>query len=360
MNRPDALHWRNTNRLNTMEFTPGQLVYDRIPGWIGCLLAAQCVLGMFLWLGVRAALGEALVQGALGERWTALLNGGGGGTLAFIASQLLVLTALLLVAIPLLRRALRHHAGGLKDIFEAISSMANGVVPKPVAAGRPGEAGFLALAFNDMIARLLAQRKELVEANRALERRVEERTHELHKAVEKLESMARVDALTGLPNRRALLDEGDSKYHMSIRDDADMACLLIDLDNFKGVNDTLGHATGDKLLQVAADTLRRCCRPHDLPARLGGDEFVVLMTLDDIADAASVSQRLQSDFQTQSMNLLRGAKLKAMPSMSIGITSRKSAKTTSLEQLMGHADAALYRAKSEGKARTHIHLQGAA
>jgi diguanylate cyclase (GGDEF)-like protein len=220
--------------------------------------------------------------------------------------------------------------------------------------------GFLALAFNDMIARLLAQRKELVEANRSLERRVEERTHDLRKAVEKLETMARIDALTALPNRRALLDEGDARFHAAVRDDSDLACLLIDLDNFKGVNDTLGHATGDDLLRIAADTLRRCCRPQDLAARLGGDEFVVIMTLDDVAHAAAVSERLRSDFQTHSVKLLAGAKLKAMPSMSIGITLRKSVQSTSLEQLMAHADAALYQAKSQGKARTHIHLQGAA
>jgi diguanylate cyclase (GGDEF)-like protein len=356
MNRPDALYWRNTNQLSSLEFVPGRLIYHRIPKWTAGLLLVQFALGTLVWSGLQSELATYWLTRGLGERWAGWISGGGtNAVLSFAGSQLAVMILLQLTTLPLLRRTLRHHTEGIKDLFEAIRSMSTGVVPKPLAAGRPGEIGFLALAFNDMIARLLAQRKELIEANRSLERRVEERTLELRQAAEKLEKMALIDALTGLANRRALMDEGDARFAAAVRDGGDLVCLLIDLDNFKGVNDTLGHATGDDLIRIAADTLRRCCRPQDLTARLGGDEFVVIMVMDDVARAAAISQRLQSDFQTHAAELLKGANLKAMPSMSIGITSRKSAQSPTLEQMMAHADAALYQAKSQGKARTHIY-----
>ena len=359
MNRPDALYWRNTNQLSSLEFVPGRLVYHRIPKMVGYLLLAQCALGSAAWLGLQSDLARFWLQTGLGEHAASFLDARAHPVLSFLGTQLFVTLLIHLTTIPLLRRGLHNHAGGLKDLFEAIRSMSSGVVPKPLAAGRPGEIGFLALAFNDMIARLLANRKELIEANQSLERRVAARTQELQEAAAKLEKMARIDALTGLANRRALMDEGDAKFAASARDGADVVCLLVDLDNFKGVNDTLGHAKGDELIRVAAESLRRCCRPFDFVARLGGDEFVVLMMMEDVAPAAAISQRLQDDFKAQSGQLLAGATLKKMPSMSIGITSRKTAHANTLEQLMAHADTALYMAKNEGKARAHIY-RGAA
>ncbi|HEV2294620.1 MAG TPA: diguanylate cyclase [Tepidisphaeraceae bacterium] len=362
MNRPDALYWRNTNQLSSLEFVPGRLAHHRVPRWVASILVAQCGLGTGAWLALQSPLVQYWLGLGLGQRWAEYVSGvgsGGSAALSFALSQAAVMLLLLLTTIPLLRRGLRHHTAGLRDLFEAIRSMSTGVVPKPLMAGRPGEIGFLALAFNDMIARLLANRKELIEANQSLERRVAARTQELREAAEKMEKMARIDALTGLANRRALMDEGDAKFSSAVRDGADIVCLLIDLDNFKGVNDTLGHAKGDEIIRAAADSIRRCCRPHDIVARLGGDEFVVIMALDDIGPAATIAQRLQEDFRTQATSLLAGSALKKMPSMSIGITSRKTARANTLEQLMAHADTALYQAKDQGKARTHIY-RGAA
>ncbi len=176
MNRPDALYWRNTNQLSSLEFVPGRLMYHRIPAWVGCLLFAQCAVGTMIWLGLQSDLAEYWLARGIGQRWAGYVGGETHPAVSFAATQLVVTLVLQLTAIPLLRRALRHHTGGLKELFEAIRSMSTGVVPKPLAAGRPGEIGFLALAFNDMIARLLANRKELVEANQSLERRVAART----------------------------------------------------------------------------------------------------------------------------------------------------------------------------------------
>jgi len=356
MSRPDAIHWRNTNQLSSREFVPSHSIYQALPRWVGFLLFVQWALGSVIWLALQLQPVRHQLVTLLGQRWGNFVGGVGvHPAVSFAASQLAVMIMLQLAALPLFRRALRHHAAGLKEMSQAIRSMSNGISPKPLVCGRPGEIGYLALAFNDMIARLAANRKELIEANESLEQRVAARTKELRAAAEKLEKMARIDALTGLSNRRALMDEGDAKFAASDRDGSDVVCLLVDLDNFKGVNDTLGHAAGDALICAAAESLRSCSRPYDVAARLGGDEFAILMVLDDLNVAASIAERLQEDFQKRSTELLDGQKLAKKPSMSIGITSRKRSLSKTLEQLLAHADGALYQAKGEGKGRARVY-----
>jgi diguanylate cyclase (GGDEF)-like protein len=380
MSRPDALHWRNTNHLESLEFTPSRLIYNRVPKWISSLLVLQFALGTVIWCLMRLAPVKELLRSTLGEAWAQGLAGAGGKIettrfawltrilsgddaaimLSFMTSQLIAMLLVLFVAMPAIRRTLKRHTGGLKDVFDAIRSMAQGIAPRPITAGRPGESGFLALAFNDMMAKLLANRKELQEANQTLEKKVDARTQELRDAAMKMERMALLDALTGLANRRALIDDGEQKFTAAVRDGTDLICMMIDLDNFKGVNDRLGHAKGDELIKLAADTLRKCCRPYDVSARLGGDEFVLVLALENVNQASQIAQRLQADFRTKVEEMLRGTGIVNMPSMSIGITSRKSAGALNLMQLMAQADTALYQAKAKGKACAQVFLQPAA
>jgi diguanylate cyclase (GGDEF)-like protein len=389
MSRPDAVYWRNTNHLDSLEFTPSRLVYNRIPRWILGLLVLQVILGGALACAARMTPVMAWTRELTGAIQHAAPPAPAPATppgkrapapaartspepaspisaedlanlLIFAGSQLVAMSLVTLVALPIVRRAIRRHAGGLKDVFEAIRAMAAGVAPKPLTAGRPGESGFLAMAFNDMMARIAAQRKELVEANENLEKKVEMRTQELREAAEKLEKMAQIDVLTGLANRRALMDQGEQRFGAAVRAGQDLVCLMIDLDNFKSVNDTLGHAMGDEVIRVAADTLRASCRPDDLPARLGGDEFTVLMATAGITQATAIAQRLQDEFRRRIETTLNGKTVKSMPSMSIGITSLRSAAAGSLADLMNHADTALYQAKHGGKARAQVYSRDAA
>jgi diguanylate cyclase (GGDEF)-like protein len=384
MSRPDAVYWRNTNQLNSLEFSPGRLVYNRVPRWVLSLMILQVVLGALIGCAVlltparewsrtltRSAFANAhapattaqpVAQPAGGlARLASLISlEDAAVALSLAASQLAAAVLIQLIALPLVRRALRRHAGGLKDVFEAIRAMAAGVAPKPLTAGRPGESGFLALAFNDMMARIAAQRKELVEANETLEKKVEIRTQELREAAEKLEKMAQIDALTGLANRRALMDQGERRVSSAVHGAGDLVCFMIDLDNFKNVNDTLGHAMGDEVIRIAADTLRGCCRPDDLPARLGGDEFTVLMGAEAAPRVVVIAQRLQDDFRTRIDAALKDAPAKSRPSMSIGVASLRSADVASLADLMSRADTALYQAKHGGKARAQVYRKDAA
>ena len=165
-------------------------------------------------------------------------------------------------------------------------------------------------------------------------------------AEEEIKQLAFYDPLTKLPNRRLLLERLKHSIEVERRDGNRLALLMLDLDRFKAVNDSLGHSAGDELLQQVAIRILARLRDVDMLARLGGDEFVVL--LEDIAhpeDAARVAEEiilvLSKPFQlTQSHDVQIGA--------SIGI-SLYPEHGGSYEVLMDYADAALYQAKDQGR-----------
>ena len=159
------------------------------------------------------------------------------------------------------------------------------------------------------------------------------------------------DALTGLPNRTLFLDRLDHAIRRVKRSKNSLfAVMFLDIDRFKLVNDSLGHANGDKLLVSIADRLQRCLRPGDTVARLGGDEFAIL--LDDIsaaADTTHVADRIQKEL-TQPY-ILDGHSVSV--SASIG-TTLSSANYEQADDMLRDADTAMYRAKTMGKAQHQI------
>ena len=170
----------------------------------------------------------------------------------------------------------------------------------------------------------------------------------LRNANESLEHQAFHDPLTNLPNRALFAERLE---HAMVRaGDGSVAVLFLDLDNFKTVNDTLGHAAGDALLIAATERLVKCVRREDTIARLGGDEFTVLLEdMRDPSDAARMAERI-GDSLSEPFDL--NGQL-ATVSSSIGIaldTDRSHAP----DDLMREADLAMYRAKSGGKARYEI------
>ena len=157
------------------------------------------------------------------------------------------------------------------------------------------------------------------------------------------------DVLTGLPNR-ALLAERLEEALASARSGASVCLLLIDLDQFKQVNDTLGHLAGDQLLRDFARRLRRLVRPRDTVARLGGDEFAVLLCdrwskrdIDSLASA--IIELFRVPFQLSDTQVFGGASIGAVHS---------DATVTDSTELMRRADVALYRAKAEGRGCTRL------
>jgi diguanylate cyclase (GGDEF)-like protein len=156
--------------------------------------------------------------------------------------------------------------------------------------------------------------------------------------------MAHFDALTGLPNRALFLEELDRALALVQRGGC-FALLYLDLDQFKRVNDTLGHIIGDELLKIVADRLRGCVRDTDLIARLGGDEFAIIQTsLDSSSDPAALAERISKALKTPYE--IDGHKVVAGVSIGIGLAPNDAAER---EQLVRCADMALYGAKGGGR-----------
>ncbi len=173
---------------------------------------------------------------------------------------------------------------------------------------------------------------------------------ELKEATRKMEQLALFDSLTGLANRRLFIDRLNQAAADSVRNGHMLALLFLDLDQFKRINDTLGHDAGDQLLLIVADRLRSCVRATDTVARLGGDEFTVLLT--DLKDAQAASQIAQLILKALKQPI-KLDKHEVIVSTSIGITLAPTDSTSS-ETLMKNADLALYRAKESGRDRYHF------
>ncbi len=178
---------------------------------------------------------------------------------------------------------------------------------------------------------------------------------ELARREEELAFLATHDALTGLPNRTLILDRVEQMLARSARSREQVAALFIDLDNFKGINDTLGHTAGDQLLRAVAARLDGVVRGADALGRLGGDEFVVISELP-TGDAGPelIAERLL-DALKQPFKLGVEEQSRVIMTASIGIAMAES---TSAEELLREADIAMYRAKWDGKGRHAIFESG--
>ena len=173
----------------------------------------------------------------------------------------------------------------------------------------------------------------------------------LREAVDRATHEALHDHLTGLPNRSFFLDQLQRAADASRSEGKGLALLFIDVDDFKLVNDSLGHATGDHLLRVVSERLKGAIRGPDVVARLGGDEFAILLTECEEAEAALVAQRV-----LEVMNEPVRLATRLHVSASVGVLWL-SAPEASAEELLRDADVAMYRAKSEGKSRSVVFEQ---
>ena len=173
-------------------------------------------------------------------------------------------------------------------------------------------------------------------------------TTERKEAEDLLAHQALHDPLTGLPNRTLILDRAGQMLVRARRELRPVAALFVDLDNFKEINDTLGHEAGDKILQAVAERFTATLRGNDTVGRLGGDEFVVLAEgLSLAAGAELVAERIQDVLREPfRIDGYEGAPLRLSASVGIAVGDRDTA-----QDLLRDADIALYRAKALGKNR---------
>lgn len=168
---------------------------------------------------------------------------------------------------------------------------------------------------------------------------------QLKAARHRMEELAYVDSLTGLANRVLFRDRLEQVLKSLKRSSTTAALLYLDLDEFKRINDSMGHDVGDALLMKVAETLRQCVRHQDTVARMGGDEFVVLLTdIDGMSGASSVARKIMSSMALPVQLLKR--EIYITPSIGITLAPDDS---LNADILLKNADMAMYKAKSSGR-----------
>ena len=239
-------------------------------------------------------------------------------------SLLTLALVIFIIAALLAEFALRRQTARL---MRAIRHMDNGDYSQRIGTPYPrGELGRVMRALDRMADSIELQREEIAYNNAALEQQ------------------AQTDALTHLANRYLLLDRLNQALVYARRAGRVVGVLMLDLDRFKTVNDSLGHSQGDRLLQAVADRLVACVRDGDTVARLGGDEFVVVLAdMDEASDIVPVAQKILHAL-AEPVDLA-GQSMRANTSLGIAVYPRDA---DNADTLMSYADTAMYRAKEQG------------
>ena len=229
------------------------------------------------------------------------------------------------------------------------SLVAFGVASGVVAArDEPDYPTVVAAAYVGMVVVVLLSSTFLTTRVQSTREHLRRQKAELAQALEQIRQLATHDDLTGLLNRRAMLDRMQLEQHRSLRSGSPLLIAQLDIDHFKAVNDTHGHAAGDLVLQSFADTVRRNVRDTDVLARWGGEEFVLLLCDTPAADAVTLMERLRQAVQAMQVPVAQGGQPITV-TVSIGL-----ARHTPADPLAGtleRADQALYAAKAGGRNR---------
>ncbi len=222
----------------------------------------------------------------------------------------------------------------LNSLIAAADGIARGDLTVQLRGTFAGEIGHLMRVFNMMTERLRRSHAEVRAANQALEEQ-----NLL------LETIADTDSLTGLYNRKKLDEILVDQFARLRRNHRPFAVLMLDLDNFKAINDNHGHVVGDEVLAQVAAILRQSVRTIDFVARYGGEEFVIVLVESAVDSALDIAERIRSDVENSSYGT---SNTRISVTVSLGVThSRES--DDGPEQVLARADHALYEAKHAGR-----------
>ncbi len=261
-----------------------------------------------------------------------------GAIIAWISAGVLLLLVIIIAA------TVRSVVGPVAKLLDATARLADGEMDARVPAGGIKELDTLAVAFNEMAERLAQAERVKRDYQLQLEAKVEERTAQL-------KFLASNDALTALPNQRQLFELLNDALDRALANNALLGVYFLDIDNFKNINDGMGHSFGDKVLQAMAQRLRAVAGEFGFAARLGGDEFTVVFEhaadLDQIREAGG---RLVREFHAPLAVDNRDLAL----SISVGASVFPDHGRTA-ESLLRAADAALFRAKALGRSQLSMY-----
>lgn len=222
----------------------------------------------------------------------------------------------------------------LRRLSREAAGVASGNLDVDIPVSGLSEVSYLTQVFNHMVASLRRGREELSAVNSNLQKKNEE-----------LQQLSITDGLTGLYNRKHIMDLFDLEMTRSKRHDNGLAVLMLDIDHFKTVNDTYGHQVGDRVMQQVAELLDQAVRDCDHVGRYGGEEFLMVLPDISIQDAAVVAERIR---QSVARLQCRGEKEKFSVTISIGVSGYPT-DGEKTESLLSSADSALYQAKADGR-----------
>ncbi|MEW5770960.1 MAG: diguanylate cyclase [Pseudomonadota bacterium] len=257
-----------------------------------------------------------------------------------------VIVVAILVSIALMIWLSHGVVQPLTRIIKGVETMGRGDLDTRIEG--LGSPVFQPLA--DVINRM-AEGVKLTQAE--LQHRIDDATKELREAKHKAEQEARMDALTGLYNRRAFLERADEELLRARRYNTPLSLVMVDLDNFKAINDKWGHAIGDQVLIAFADILKGSMREVDIVARIGGEEFVLLMTQTALEEARQAAERIRKDVMASPLQL---GDAELHWTASLGVTAL-TGEDQSVVAALVRADWALYRAKEGGRNRVECETQ---
>jgi diguanylate cyclase (GGDEF)-like protein len=293
------------------------------------------------------------------------------GIMPVVGSTFLVSLILVLLSSYLTLTITRRITAPLSRMAQVADEIAAGKLENTVPVEGSGEVREIATILNGIISGLSNYKSRMDVDHQLLSMKVEERTsqltrrnEELNQAVlevtetkDRLRQMAYYDSLTALPNRRLFTEQLDLLLRLAKRNGETLALLFLDLDNFKRINDSLGHSAGDLLLREVGARLSGCVRDSDVVAhyvesgpridvsRLGGDEFTVVLNQIDCPDSAGIVARRLLEALSQPM-VIGGHELVVTPSIGIAMAP---ADATDVDGLLKAADTAMYHAKAAGK-----------
>jgi len=229
----------------------------------------------------------------------------------------------------------------IEALSDAARRIAEGGPPEPLPGRNRGdEIGILARTLDHTLAELRQSQGELEAANR----RLRDQNLSLQASNEILEQLSITDGLTRLHNHRFFQDHLSREIKRSTRTGEPLSMLLIDIDDFKRLNDRLGHAAGDELLRRVAQVLAGAIRDSDLLARYGGEEFVIVASNTDLAGATVLAEKVRMSVAEQPF-LLDERVRPARVTVSLGVSEYKGDR----KRFFRSADRALYQAKAAGK-----------
>jgi two-component system chemotaxis response regulator CheY len=172
----------------------------------------------------------------------------------------------------------------------------------------------------------------------------------LHEAMHRLETLALHDSLTGLLNRRAIMEHATAELARARREGQPLSLILLDVDHFKAINDRHGHLIGDEALKMVAATLSACKRVSDWAGRWGGEEFLLVLPRTTAESALAIAERLRAGVAAASLPLPDGGALRLR--ISAGVCTIPPGADGLIDEYVREADAALYEAKRAGRDRT--------